>query len=117
MAVLVTGGMGAIGSFVTRRLVEIGVEPVVYARHKDTTILSDIEKKLIFVEGDILDLDKLVQTMKTYAIDRVIHASAIVPGGFTPPTASPAPMPKRPCARSPRSIPCRKASPLNRGLG
>ena len=84
MAVLVTGGMGAIGSFVTRRLVEIGVEPVVYARHKDTTILSDIEKKLIFVEGDILDLDKLVQTIKTYAIDRVIHASAIVPGGLTP---------------------------------
>jgi len=59
MTVLVTGGMGAIGSFVTRRLVEIGVEPVVYARHKDTTILSDMEQKVIFVEGDILDLESL----------------------------------------------------------
>jgi UDP-glucose 4-epimerase len=84
MAVLVTGGMGAIGSFVTRRLVEIGVEPVVYARHKDTTLLSDMEQKVIFVEGDILDLEKLVQAIKTYAVDRVIHASAIVPGALTP---------------------------------
>jgi UDP-glucose 4-epimerase len=84
MAVLVTGGMGAIGSFVTRRLVEIGADPVVYARHKDTALLSDMEKKIVFVEGDILDPDKIVQTIKAYAIDRVIHASAIVPSEVTP---------------------------------
>ncbi len=85
MAVLVTGGMGAIGSFVTRRLVEIGAEPVVYARHKDMMLLSDMEEKIVFVEGDILDPDKIVQTIRTYAVDRVIHASAIIPSEVTPP--------------------------------
>jgi len=78
MAILVTGGMGAIGSFVTRRLVEIGEMPVVYSRHKDTVLLSDIEDKMRIVEGDLLDFDKLLQTVKTYGIDRIIHASAML---------------------------------------
>lgn len=85
MAVLVTGGMGAIGSFVTRRLVEIDVEPVVYARHKDTIILSDIEDKMVIVEGDISDFDKLVQTIKAYNVDRIIHTSAmLIQAGSSP---------------------------------
>jgi len=87
MAVLVTGGMGAIGSFVTRRLVEIGVQPVVYSRHKDTLLLKDIEDKLIFVEGDILELEKLTRTIRTYHVDRIIHASAVLMSGITPPMA------------------------------
>jgi UDP-glucose 4-epimerase len=78
MSILVTGGCGAIGAFVTRRLVEIGAEPIVYSRHKDLLLLSDIEKKVTFVEGDVLDFDKLMQTIKSYKVDRIIHASAII---------------------------------------
>jgi UDP-glucose 4-epimerase len=78
MSILVTGGCGAIGAFVTRRLVEIGAEPVVYSRHKDLLLLWDIESKVRFVEGDILDFDKLIQTIKKYDVDRIMHASAII---------------------------------------
>jgi UDP-glucose 4-epimerase len=78
MSILVTGGCGAIGSFVTRRLVEVGAEPVVYSRHKDLLLLSDIEKKVSWVEGDILDFDKLMETIKAYKVERIIHASAAI---------------------------------------
>lgn len=78
MSVLVTGGMGAIGAFVTRRLVEMGADPIVYSRHRDMVLLSDIEQKIVVVQGDILDFDKLMQTIKSYGVDRIIHASAML---------------------------------------
>lgn len=84
MSVLVTGGMGAIGSFVTRRLVEKGLEPIVYSRHKDMVLLSDIENKVVVVEGDVADFDTLMATIKKYNVDRIIHASAALVSGITP---------------------------------
>jgi UDP-glucose 4-epimerase len=80
MAILITGGMGSIGSFVTRRLAEIGAEPVVYARHRNTIFLSDMEKKFAYVQGDILDADRLAAAMKEYGVDRVIHMAAVLAG-------------------------------------
>ncbi|MFB3887465.1 MAG: NAD-dependent epimerase/dehydratase family protein [Thermodesulfobacteriota bacterium] len=80
MNILITGGMGALGSFAARRLVEIGMEPVLYSRHKDISLIRDIEKKLTIVEGDILDLEKLMKTMKAYHVKRVIHMAALLAG-------------------------------------
>ena len=80
MNILITGGMGALGSFATRRLVEMGMEPILYSRHKDISLIRDIEKKVIIVEGDILDFDKLMKTMKAYHIKRVIHMAAMLGG-------------------------------------
>lgn len=76
MSILITGGMGAIGSFVTRKLVEMGTKPILYSRHKDIVLISDIENKVVIVEGDILDLDKLIKTIKNYKVKRIIHAAA-----------------------------------------
>ncbi len=80
MNILITGGMGALGSFATRRLVEMGMEPVIYSRHKDMRLIRDIEKKVIIVEGDILDFDKLMKTIQTYKIERIIHMAALLAG-------------------------------------
>jgi UDP-glucose 4-epimerase len=88
MSILVIGGMGSIGSFVTRRLVELGVEPIVYARHKNVLFVSDIEKKFAYVQGDILDLDSLMKAIKTYNIDRIIDMAALLSQSeFNPPLA------------------------------
>jgi nucleoside-diphosphate-sugar epimerase len=81
MSVMVIGGMGSIGSFVTRKLVEMGMEPVVYARHRNTLFLSDIEKKVIYAQCDILDPDQLVKTIETYHVDRIIHMAALLSAG------------------------------------
>ena len=78
MAILITGGLGSIGSFVTRRLIEMDAEPVVYTRHRDVLLLSDIAPKLNIVQGDVLDRDTLVRTIEKYSITRIIHASALV---------------------------------------
>ena len=76
MSILITGGTGSIGSFVTRNLVERGMVPVVYARHKKTLFLSDIVDHLIFEQGDVLDIDRLIQAIKRHKIERIVHMAA-----------------------------------------
>ena len=76
MSVLVIGGMGSIGAFVTRRLVELQADPVVYDIKENTTFLSDVKGKYKFIQGDVLDLAKLTQTIKDYHTDRIIHLAA-----------------------------------------
>jgi len=78
MSILVIGGMGVLGSFVTRKLVEMGMEPILYQRHKEVSIIRDIENKVVIVLGDILDLDKLIKTINTYKVERIIHLAASV---------------------------------------
>lgn len=88
MAILLTGGMGTIGSFVARRLVEMGMEPVLYSRHKDVVLISDIEKKVVVAQGDVLDLDRLIKTIKTFKVERIIHAAAMLIESESSPTIS-----------------------------
>ena len=84
MSILVIGGMGSIGSFVTRKLVEMGIEPIVYARHKNVLFVSDIEKRFVYAQGDILDLDNLMKTIKTYKVERIIDMAALLSAGSEP---------------------------------
>ena len=79
-AVLVTGGMGVIGSWVTRQLLEQGQRVVTYSRHRDIALVKDIVNKFESVLGDILDLPKIIATIKQYGVERIIHLSAVMPG-------------------------------------
>lgn len=69
--VLVTGGAGYIGSHTCKLLAETGIEPVVYDNlttgHRDTVRWGP------FIEGDILDADRLKQALKDYRAEAVIH--------------------------------------------
>ncbi len=73
MRVLVTGGAGYIGSVVSEQLVNDGHEVVVYDNlskgHRDAVVAG-----ARFVEGDLLDADKLRETLN--GIDAVIHMAA-----------------------------------------
>src|SRR5688572_14485368 len=75
MRVLVTGGAGYIGSVVTEELVNDGHEVVVYdnliKRHREAVV-----EGARFVEGDLLDADKLRQTLKDYQLGSVVHMAA-----------------------------------------
>ncbi len=81
MTVMVTGGMGVIGSWCTRKLVDQGIHVVTYDNTIDTTFLKDILDSFDSVVGDILDLPHLIQTMKHFKIERVIHMAGLA----TPP--------------------------------
>jgi UDP-glucose 4-epimerase len=75
MRVLVTGGAGYIGSVVTEQLVSDGHQVVVYDN------LSKCHAEAIvdgadFVEGDLLEGDKLKETLRDNKIEAVIHMAA-----------------------------------------
>jgi UDP-glucose 4-epimerase len=75
MRVLVTGGAGYIGSVVTEELVNDGHDVVVYDNlskgHRGAVVDG-----AAFVEGDLLDADKLRQTLNDNRTDAVIHMAA-----------------------------------------
>jgi UDP-arabinose 4-epimerase len=72
--VLVTGGAGYIGSHTAKLLNQKGVEPVVYDN------LSTGNRSAVrwgpFIEGDILDTERLEQTIARFEPDAVIHFAA-----------------------------------------
>ena len=78
-AVMVTGGTGVIGAWVTRQLVEQGTKVVTYSRHLDPTLVKDILGRFDSMSGDVVDLPRLIQTIKQYKVDRIIHLSATLP--------------------------------------
>lgn len=75
MRVLVTGGAGYIGSVVTEELVNDGHDVVVYDNlskgHRDAVISG-----AAFVPGDLLEDQKLRQTLDDNRIEAVIHMAA-----------------------------------------
>ena len=81
--IIVTGGAGFIGSHVVRLFVNkypdyhiINVDKLTYAGNLAN--LSDIEDRpnYTFVKADICDYDKMVQLMKEYKVEGVIHLAA-----------------------------------------
>lgn len=80
MKVLVCGGAGYIGSNMTLLLDRTdGFEPVVYDNlskgHR--AAVRDVE----FVDGDLADRDKIIETLKEHAIDAVMHFAAFIEVG------------------------------------
>jgi UDP-glucose 4-epimerase len=79
MAILVVGGAGYIGSHTVRELIESGKDVIVYDNlscgHEQAV------KGVKLIKGDIADKIKLVQTIKEYNIDSVIHFAAFIQVG------------------------------------
>lgn len=79
MKVLVTGGAGYIGSHTCKALALAGHAPVVYDNL--STGHRDLVRWGPFVHGDILDTPLLMQTMRDYRIEGVIHFAALAQVG------------------------------------
>ena len=80
--ILVTGGAGFIGSHVVNKLIQEGVDVIIYDKlqHSDVKQLKelrfpDIEPKI--VSGDITDFEHVFQTLKKYEVDKIINTAAI----------------------------------------
>lgn len=82
MNILLTGGMGYIGSHTALVLAEFGHRVVLYDNLSNSDrVVEDKLKKIsgqayTFIEGDILDCDLLRRTLSDERIDSVIHFAA-----------------------------------------
>lgn len=78
MKVLITGGMGVMGAETSRKFVREGHRPVIFARHRDDRLISDILDKVDFEAGDILDWPRLLDVIKRHQVTHIVHAAAFV---------------------------------------
>jgi UDP-glucose 4-epimerase len=78
MKVLVTGGMGVIGSMVSELLVQAGLRPVLMARHVDRNLIRAIEEKVDIELGDVLDIPRLISIIQKHSITHIIHMAALI---------------------------------------
>ena len=72
--ILVVGGAGYIGSHVVKQLVE--TKPVVVLDNLSTGHRYLVDKKALFVHGDLGDRATLVRIFEKYPIDAVMHFAA-----------------------------------------
>ncbi len=79
MSILVTGGMGSIGSWVSRELVEAGHRPILYDSRVDYTLIADLEDRVDVVVGDLLDLPSIVRTVLERKVEYILHLAAMMP--------------------------------------
>lgn len=79
MNILITGGLGVNGAWVTRGLVERGHEVVVFDNRPDYSLVEDIKNEFKTVRGDVNDLAGLVRAFQEHRIQRVIHMAALMP--------------------------------------
>ena len=79
--ILVTGAAGFIGSnfaeFMVNKHPEYNIvvyDKLTYAGNMDN--LKKVQDKIVFVQGDICDLEKVTETFEKYNIDAVVHFAA-----------------------------------------
>ncbi|OEF10627.1 UDP-glucose 4-epimerase GalE [Vibrio genomosp. F10] len=83
MNVLVTGGMGYIGSHTCIQMIESGMTPIIFDNlyNSKSSVLERIEKvsgtRPKFVEGDVRDKDLLIQVLNEHNIESVIHFAGL----------------------------------------
>ncbi len=75
MKILVTGGAGYIGSVTVEELLKQGHEVIVYD-NLSTGRLQAVAKEAEFVEGDVLDTERLTKTFSENKVEAVIHLAA-----------------------------------------
>ena len=72
-AVMITGGLGYVGRYLTRKLSEQGVKVVSYNRD-----YSEARSEFMTpVQGELFDIPRSVRTIQEHGIDRVIHTAAM----------------------------------------
>lgn len=82
MSVLVTGGAGFVGVHVVAQLAESGESVVSYSASDgpddaSQRLLGPAGKRVTWVQGDVLDLDRLRKEMDRRGVDGVVHGAAV----------------------------------------
>ena len=76
MSCLVIGGTGFIGSHITRKLVSEGFNVVTFSRTGNTVNVRDVLDKIRVTVGSTLEINALIDVIKSYNIKIVVYAAA-----------------------------------------
>lgn len=76
--ILITGGLGAIGSYVVRNFVNEGFKPVVLDQRDDFSLVRDIEGQFDFVKGDVTNEELLSEIVSKKRISCIVHFSSVL---------------------------------------
>lgn len=80
MKVLVTGGLGVIGAWVTRKLVEHGLSVTVVDLSDDISLLGSYADKIELVKADIMDAENMQALFSSRKIECIVHLAAMIAG-------------------------------------
>jgi UDP-glucose 4-epimerase len=79
MRVLITGGLGVNGAWVTRELVDRGIETVVIDNREDFSLLgARYVERIVFEKVDIRIRDHILDVLERHKISAVVHMAAAV---------------------------------------
>lgn len=76
MSILITGGTGLIGSYLTRQFVSEGYEVILMDKFPNMKLISDIKNKVKIVRGDITYLGSIVEILKKNEVEDIFHLAA-----------------------------------------
>ena len=76
--VVLTGGLGMVGSHVTRALVRSGRRPVVYDAGNDTELVSDVAAQCDRVQGGVEDMPRFIGVLREHRPCAILHFAAQV---------------------------------------
>ncbi len=79
--IMITGGSGFLGTYVTRSLAERGDRVVNFDAVGPAPVLAALtapfEQQIVFVRGQILDLAGLLRAVQQHKVERIFHAAAL----------------------------------------
>ncbi len=78
MTSLVTGGTGLIGSNIVRKLVYQGEKVVAFDISPNMKFLDDITEKITFIQGDITNLNEIIDAIKVNKIEYIYHTAFLL---------------------------------------
>ena len=76
---LVTGGLGLLGSYIARHLLEKGEVVTVFDPGNDTTLIQDLMERINVVRGDYSDWTAVAEVVKENEIESIFHVGALIP--------------------------------------
>lgn len=86
MRPLVTGGLGVNGAWVTRKLVGLGIRPVVIDLRRDFSLIGpSVAEAIEFVQGDVGDTALVGAILASRGIDSIVHMAALTGHGAVDP--------------------------------
>ena len=80
-AIMITGGSGFLGTYVTRELAGRGDHVINFDAVGPAPVLAELtapfEKQIVFVRGQVLDLAGLLRAVQKHKVERIFHAAAL----------------------------------------